>query len=76
MVNVCVPASLDQALSAQRINNLQVRALCELQQQAAEAALKIQQLDAQIQQLDAQIELMRTPYCQIGLQSFCLPEDC
>ena len=55
-----LPASLDQALSAQRINKPQVRALCELQQQGAEAVLKTQQLDAQIQQRDAQIELMRT----------------
>ena len=62
-----LPASLDQALSAQRINKPQVRALYELQQQGAEAVLKIQQLDAQIQQRDAQIqqrdaqtELMRT----------------
>lgn len=67
VVNVQLPPSLDQALSARRINRPQVRALCELQQQEAEAALKIQQReaqiqerDAQIQQRDAQIELMRT----------------
>ena len=46
-VNVQLPASLDQALSARRVNKLQIRALCEQQQQEADAALKLQQAQAE-----------------------------
>ncbi|KAL0025539.1 hypothetical protein WJX77_010923 [Trebouxia sp. C0004] len=66
-VRASLPASLDKALSAPRLNKLQFRVLCELQQQealnqrqTAEAAREIQQKDAVIHQKVAEIELMRT----------------
>ena len=45
-----LPASLDEALSAKRINKQQIRALCELQQAQASAALELQQEQARSQQ--------------------------
>ena len=68
-----LPAYLDEALSAKRINKQQIRALCELQQVQASAALALQQKDAQIQlenrsNVDRQIcqaaVCPRAPECQ------------
>lgn len=60
VAHVQLPASLDQALSAPRLNKLQLRALCELQQQEAEAALGLKQQALQLQQKEAEIEFLRT----------------
>lgn len=60
MVNVQLPASLDQALSARRVNKLQIRALCELQQAQAEAALRQAEDALKIQQKEAENENLRT----------------
>ena len=55
-----LPAPLDEALSAKRVNRQQIRALCELQQEQASAILALQQEQARSQHLAAEIQLMRT----------------
>ena len=45
-----LPAPLDEALSAKRVNRQQIRALCELQQEQASATLALQQIQARRQQ--------------------------
>ena len=61
VVNVRMPAWLDEALSARRVNKLQIRSLCEMQQQEAEAALRLQQTQAEaalrLQQTQAEAAL-------------------
>ena len=61
VAHVQLPASLDQALSAPRLNKLQLRALCELQQQEAEAALELQQQKAvsRLNAAEAALELQQ-----------------
>ena len=46
-------APLDEALSAKRVNEQQIRALCELQQEKASASLALQQEQTRSQQLAA-----------------------
>ena len=66
-----LPAPLDEALAAKRVNRQEIRALCELQQEQASATLALQQIQARrqqqaaanalaLQQQKAEIQLMRT----------------
>ena len=55
-----LPASLDEALSAKRINKQQIRALCELQQEQARSQQQAAADALALQEKEAQIQLMRT----------------
>lgn len=59
VVNVQLPPSLDQALSAKRVNKPQLRALCELQQ-----------LQAELQQKQPEKELLRAEAALKGEQHY------